>query len=79
MLVPSMISSSGTREGICFFLYMPLAILWKHLVFESPLRINCLLDHLYHLISSSVSTLAMWAWILTRLLSVRETDLFLGT
>jgi hypothetical protein len=37
---PSITSSSWTRDRISSFLCLPLALLWKYLVFESPSRIN---------------------------------------
>jgi hypothetical protein len=64
---PSIVSSSWIREWISFFRCLPLATLWKYLVFASPFKINWLLDRWYHLISSSWSSFAISAldWFLS--------------
>jgi hypothetical protein len=52
---PSIIASSESSEWIRLFLCLPLATLWKYLVFESPSNKNWDLDRWYHLSSSSRS------------------------
>ena len=66
---PSIVPSSWIREWIRFFLCLPLAILWKYLVFESPSSINWDLECWYHLSSSSSRSFVVstFDWILSRI------------